>query len=109
MDDHQMLKDALSKAKQQGLTPIIVLDIPREANGGGKDFPFPLFFVGVTSIMNSVSTFAKDVSSDSSLAHAPRRRFRFRFTSSTELFSFKTFPESMARVLPLKRWHYYIS
>ena len=79
MDDHQMLKDALSKAKEQGLTPIIVLDIPRKANEGGKDFPFPLFFVGVTSIMDSVSTFAKDVSSDSSLAHAPRRRFSFSF------------------------------
>mmetsp|Transcript_22920 Transcript_22920/g.47148 ORF Transcript_22920/g.47148 Transcript_22920/m.47148 type:complete len:439 (-) Transcript_22920:18-1334(-) len=55
MDDLGMLKEALRlvRKRNQGSTPILVLDIPRTTKEG----------------MDTVSTFAKILSSDSSLAH----------------------------------------
>ena len=77
LDNLGMLKDALRLVKKQngGSTPILVLDIPRSTKEGATSATLVvLCLIRLGAGMGSVSTFAKILSSDSSLAHAGTRR-----------------------------------
>ena len=77
MDDLDMLKEALRlvRKRNQGSTPILVLDIPRTTNEGATSATLVvLCLIRLGAGMDTVSTFAKILSSDSSLAHARTRR-----------------------------------
>ena len=77
MDDLGMLKEALRlvRKRNQGSTPILVLDIPRTTNEGATSATLVvLCLIRLGAGMDTVSTFAKILSSDSSLAHARTRR-----------------------------------
>ena len=78
LDNLGMLKDALRLVKERngGSTPILVLDIPRSTKEGATSATtlVVLCLIRLGAGMGSVSTFAKLLSSDSSLAHAGTRR-----------------------------------
>ena len=77
MDDLGMLKEALRlvRKRNQGSTPILVLDIPRTTKEGATSATLVvLCLIRLGAGMDTVSTFAKILSSDSSLAHAGTRR-----------------------------------
>ena len=77
MDDLGMLKEALRlvRKRNQGSTPILVLDIPRTTKEGVTSATLVvLCLIRLGAGMDTVSTFAKILSSDSSLAHAGTRR-----------------------------------
>ena len=77
MDDLGMLKEALRlvRERNQGSTPILVLDIPRTTKEGATSATLVvLCLIRLGAGMDTVSTFAKILSSDSSLAHAGTRR-----------------------------------
>ena len=77
MDDLGMLKEALClvRKRNQGSTPILVLDIPRTTKEGATSATLVvLCLIRLGAGMDTVSTFAKILSSDSSLAHAGTRR-----------------------------------
>ena len=77
LDNLGMLQDALRlvKERNQGSTPILVLEIPRTAKEGAVSATLVvLCLIRLGAGMDTVSTFAKILSSDSSLAHAGTRR-----------------------------------
>ena len=77
LDNLGMLKDVLRlvKKRNRGSTPILVLDIPRSTKEGATSATLVvLCLIRVVAGMGGVSTFAKTLSSDSSLAHAGKRR-----------------------------------
>ena len=77
MDDLGTLKEALRlvRKRNQGSTPILVLDIPRTTKEGATSATLVvLCLIRLGAGMDTVSTFAKILSSDSSLAHAGTRR-----------------------------------
>ena len=77
LDNLGMLKDALRLVKKRngGSTPILVLDIPRSTKEGATSATLVvLCLIRLGAGMDAVSTFAKILSSDSSLAHAGTRR-----------------------------------
>ena len=77
LDNLGMLKDALRllKKRNRGSTPILVLEIPRSTKEGATSATLVvLWLIRLGAGMGTVSTFAKILSSDSSLAHAGTRR-----------------------------------
>ena len=77
LDNLGMLQDTLRlvKERNQGSTPILVLEIPRTAKEGAVSATLVvLCLIRLGAGMDTVSTFAKILSSDSSLAHAGTRR-----------------------------------
>ena len=77
LDNLGMLKDALRlvKKRNRGSTPILVLEIPRSTKEGATSATLVvLCLIRLGAGMDTVSTFAKILSSDSSLAHAGTRR-----------------------------------
>ena len=78
MDDLGMLKEALRlvRERNQGSTPILVLDIPRTTKEGATSATLVVWCLIRLGGRHgyAVSTFAKILSSDSSLAHAGTRR-----------------------------------
>ena len=77
LDNLGMLKDALRlvRKRNHGSTPILVLDIPRTTKEGATSATLVvLCLIRLGAGMDTVSTFAKILSSDSSLAHAGTRR-----------------------------------
>jgi len=77
LDNLGMLQDALRlvKERNQGSTPILVLEIPRTAKEGAVSATLVvLCLIRLGAGMDTVSSFAKLLSSDSSLAHAGTRR-----------------------------------
>ena len=77
LDNLGMLKDALRlvKKRNRGSTPILVLEIPRTTKEGATSATLVvLCLIRLGAGVDTVSTFAKILSSDSSLAHAGTRR-----------------------------------